>query len=412
MDDADPRRRWHEGPAFRLSLMMFLEFAILGTWRIILSRHMAGLGFSGAQIGYVFSTSAIGAMVSPVIAGWVVDRFVPVQVFLGWSHLIGAGLLFLAWRQTTFPGLFAMMGAYTIVAIPTLALSNTIVLRNIEDRRRFGIIRVWGTLGWVFISVAVSVYLRFWEAATPGRSRIGDALLAGAALSGVLGLFSFRLPPTPPLRAGRSPYGFLKELGSMMRGDFAVLLIVTFVGATQVPIFYNLGMLFLTEPGRGLGMAESGANLLLTVGQVSEIAVMLLLASSLRRWGIRRTIFLGFLAWAVRFSLFAVGRSIGAIVLAQLLHGFCYTFVVIGGTIAVDRLSRPDLRASGQGLYVFATAGLGMFLGNLLSGWVYDFFEMPGGGHLWGAIFTVPIAVTLLCAIGFLVRFRDSAGTA
>lgn len=396
----------------RLSTMMFLQFAVLGTWRVIIARHMGHLGFSGAEMGYVFSTTALGALVSPLAAGWAADRWLPAQVFTGISHLIGAGLLVTAWLQTGFWGLWGTMLAYTVVTLPTLATTNAIVFRHLADTEKFGNIRVWGTVGWIVINVLISAYLRAWETLSPGAARIGDGLLAGAVLSVVLGLFCFSLPDTPPLRRGGNPYEFLKAVRAMADRNFAVVLVVAFAVYTQVPIHYNQALLFLTEQAHGLGMAESSANLILTIGQVAEIAAMLLLAPFVRAWGIRRTVVLGILAWALRYAIFAVVRRPEWIALAQLLHGLCYTFFAVGAMIAVERLSSRDLRASAQGMLVFATTGLGMLIGNLFSGWLYDLFELPDGGHAWAGIFSVPIAVTLLSAVAFVLLFRDPPRTA
>src|SRR5512137_1738531 len=54
----------------RLSTMMFIEFAIWGSWAVLIAGHMRNLGFTDPQINLVYLTTAIGAMLSPLIAGW------------------------------------------------------------------------------------------------------------------------------------------------------------------------------------------------------------------------------------------------------------------------------------------------------------------------------------------------------
>ena len=44
------------GKYVRLSVMMFVQFAIWGAWAVLIAGHMANLGFSGREIGYVFGT--------------------------------------------------------------------------------------------------------------------------------------------------------------------------------------------------------------------------------------------------------------------------------------------------------------------------------------------------------------------
>jgi MFS family permease len=89
------------------------------------------------------------------------------------------------------------------------------------------------------------------------------------------------------------------------------------------------------------------------------------------------------------------------------LHGICYSFFFVAGMIAVERLCQKDVRASAQGLLIFATNGLGMLFGSLFSGYIFDFFAKPGGGHGWAMIFLIPIAITVVAAIVFALAFNE-----
>ncbi len=395
------------GVTARLALMMFIQFAIWGAWAVLIAGHMRNLGFSDPQINLVYLTTAIGAMLSPLIAGWIADRFLPNQIFTGCVHLAGALLLFAAWRQREFEPLFAFILAYAVLYMPTIALTNAIAFYHMGDSQKFGNIRVWGTIGWIVINWVMSLYLRWWEAHTPGTSRVGDCLLAAALLSVLMGVYCLTLPHTPPARHARNPYAFLEALRLTRDRNFAVLLAISFVVAIELPFYYNLTFLFLTEPRTGVGLPESTANLAMSLGQVAEVLLMLLLAPSLRHLGMRTTIALGILAWPLRYAIFAIGQPVWLVIAAQCLHGICYSFFFVGGMIAVERLSHKDIRASAQGLIVFATNGVGMLLGSLLAGQIAHLFLLPGGGHRWAAIFMVPIVLTVLAAIVFVALFDE-----
>ena len=391
----------------RLSIMMFIEFAVWGAWAVLIAKHMANLGFSDPQINYVYLTTAIGAMLSPLIAGWIADRFLPNQIFTGAVHLLGAVFLFIAWKQTQFGAMWTCIFIYALLYMPTIALTNGIAFHHMKDSRRFGYIRVWGTIGWIVINWLLSVYLGYWERHDPAVSRVGDCLPAAAILSALLGLYCFTLPNTPPTKEAKNPYAFLEAFKLTSSRNFAVLLVISFIVAIELPFYYNLTLLFLTEPDTGVGLAESKANFAMSLGQVGEVILMLLVAPSLRRLGMRGTIFLGILAWPVRYAIFAIGQPWWLVVAAQTLHGICYSFFFVGGMIAVERLSHKDIRASAQGLIVFATNGVGMLIGSLIAGHVADYFLTPGVGHTWWKIFMVPIVVTVLAAIVFIAMFRE-----
>jgi nucleoside transporter len=391
----------------RLSVMMLLQFAIWGSWAVLIAGHMRNLGFSDPQINLVYLTTAIGAMLSPLIAGWVADRFLANQVFTGAVHLVGATLLLVAWAQREFVGMFVVILAYAVLYMPTIALTNAIAFHHMKDSKKFGYIRVWGTIGWIIINLGLSEYLRFWENRAPGTSHIGDCLIAAAILSAIMGIYCFSLPNTPPTKDAKNPYAFLEALKLAANRNFAVLLVISFIVAIELPFYYNLTFLFLTEPGTGVGLAESAAAKAMLLGQIAEVGLMLALAPALRKLGMRTTIILGILAWPLRYAIFAIGHPAWLIVVAQCLHGICYSFFFVGGMIAVERLAAKDIRASAQGLIVFATNGVGMLIGSILAGQVARVFLLPTGGHAWAKIFMVPIAITVVAAIAFATLFKE-----
>jgi MFS family permease len=275
------------------------------------------------------------------------------------------------------------------------------------DSKKFGNIRVWGTLGWIAVNWLLSLYLRYWEGRAPGVPHVGDSLLVAGILSFVMAAYSLTLPNTPPAKEAKNPYAFLEAFRLMGNRNFAVLLLISFIVAIELPFYYNLTFLFLTEQGGGVGLPASTANFAMSLGQVGEVVLMLLLWPSLRYLGMRNTIFLGILAWPVRYAIFALIEPAWLMIAAQTLHGICYSFFFVGGMIAVERLSPKDIRSSAQGLIVFATNGVGMLVGHFVSGQVHDYFGRPDGTHNWPMIFSVPIAVTVFAAIAFRLLFSE-----
>lgn len=392
---------------FRLSGMMFLQFAIWGAWAVLIAGHMEHLGFTGKQISYVFGTTAIGSIISPIIAGWIADRLMPAQMFAAISHILSGVCLLIAWKQTTFPMMWLMIFLHAILYMPTIALTNSIAFHHMGHSDKFGNIRVFGTIGWIAINWGLSWYLRYWEKRDPTLPHVDDCLLFGAIISFVMGLYCLTLPNTPPTKEATNPYAFLEAFSLTSNRNFAVLLFISFLVAIELPFYYNLTYLFLTEAEHGVGLVPSSANFAMSLGQVAEVVLMLLLFPCLRFLGMRVTIFLGILAWPVRYAIFAIGEPVWLVVGSQTLHGICYSFFFVGGMIAIERLSPKDIRASSQALLLFFTNGLGMLVGHLVSGRLHDYFAYPDGGHAWAKIFMVPIVLTVLAAIAFFALFNE-----
>jgi len=87
----------------KLSLMMFFQFAVWGAWMPVLAARLLGpLKMTGKQTGLIYGTLFLASIVTPLIAGQVVDRWLATQWFLAGAHLAGGLLMLLAARQTKF----------------------------------------------------------------------------------------------------------------------------------------------------------------------------------------------------------------------------------------------------------------------------------------------------------------------
>jgi len=144
--------------------MMFLQFFIWGGWFVTMGSFLASnLAASGAQIGMAYSTQSWGAIVAPFIFGLLADRFFQAQRLLCILHLAGAALLFAMARAPSFTMFYPYLLAYMILYMPTLALVNSISFRQLEDpSKQFARIRVWGTIGWIVVGLAIS-YVFAWD---------------------------------------------------------------------------------------------------------------------------------------------------------------------------------------------------------------------------------------------------------
>ena len=137
----------------------------------------------------------------------VADRILPAERFTGIGHIFGGVILVLAWFQTEFWPLWACILFYALLYKPTIATTNVIAFHSLDDSRKFGTIRVWGTIGWI----AAGWILSGWRSAFDFQV-LGDLFYVAAAGSLLLGLLSFLLPHTPPRMEARNPLAFLEAI--------------------------------------------------------------------------------------------------------------------------------------------------------------------------------------------------------
>lgn len=188
------------GIRVRLGFMMFLQFYIWGGWFVTLGSYLAAnLHASGAQSALAYSTQSWGAIIAPIFAGLIADRYLNAERLLGIVHLVGGVLLYRLAGAEDFGSFYPCLFGYMILYMPTLALVNAVAFRQMADpSRSFSRIRMWGTLGWIVAGLVIS-YVFGWDSTTAlAAGQLRKTFYMCSAASFVLGLYSFTLPATPP----------------------------------------------------------------------------------------------------------------------------------------------------------------------------------------------------------------------
>jgi nucleoside transporter len=394
---------------FRLSTMMFIQYFIWGAWWVTLGTYLGQtLEFDGTQIGALYGTTAIAAMISPFFVGMVADRFFATERMLAMLHIVGGIVLYTASTMGGFGQFYPMVIAYALLYMPTLALTNSLSFHHLSDSARdFPRVRVLGTIGWIVAGILVG---RLGLEATAVPMRIA----AGASL--VMGLYCLVLPHTPPSGTGgpvrvRDVLG-LDALSLMKDRSFAIFVIGSFLLSIPLQFYYAFTNLYLNE----LGMAEPATKM--TMGQMSEIVFMVLMPWFLVRLGVKRILLVGMVAWALRYALFAyggLGSTVWMLYFGILLHGVCYDFFFVTGQIYVDQQADVKIRAAAQGFIAFVTLGVGLFIGAWVSGAVVEAYATTGGPlpHDWRTIWLIPAigaaGILVLFAAAFRPKTAESA---
>ncbi len=391
---------------FRLGIMMFLQYAIWGAWAPVLSDYLLNdLGFSGAQMGIIYSLLPLATIIAPFIGGQIADRYFPSEKVIAFSQLIGGVFLVYISSVTDYSTMIWLMLIYCLIYAPTLALTNSVAFINLKNsEKEFGIVRVWGTIGWIVAGLALAGW-RHVAASKEVFAVQGDTLMLAGIFSIIMGFLSFKLPHTPPNKEGTKPWAFLEALKMMKDKNFLIFIIIAFVVATELMFYYALTAPFLTS--EKIGISSASVSGVMVIAQIAEIFVLaILLPYFITRIGIRKVLALGVLAWPLRYIIFAIGSPPWLVIASLSLHGFCFVFFFAAAFIYVDVVSPKDIRHSAQSLITLVTYGVGNYTGSLFAGWIKDYCTTDTGTN-WTGVFLIPCALTILCAAAFLLFFKD-----
>jgi nucleoside transporter len=396
----------------RLSVMMFLQFFIWGSWYVTVGNFIKAVGWADADVGWAYQVGPIAAVASPLFLGMIADRFFASERVLATMHLLGGIVMFtlptVAGDGTPSDTFGWLLLVYMLCYMPTLGLSNTVAFHSITNQeKQFPVIRVFGTLGWIVAGVVVSKWLRADE----------DSLqfqVAGGA-SVLLAAFSLTLPHTPPPAKGQSAsigdlLG-LRSMALMKDPSFAVFMVASFLVCIPLAAYYAYAPLFVSATG------FEAPGFTMSFGQWSEVLFMLAMPLFFARLGVKWMLAVGMLAWVIRYGMFSMAADdqvqwmvLGGI----LLHGICYDFFFVTGQIYVDKFASRELRGQAQGFLVLMTQGLGLGLGAKLATDLKSEFTTTSeaGAELvdWGQFWWYPALFAGAVLLVFVAVFRDRRG--
>jgi nucleoside transporter len=395
----------------KLSAMMFLEFFIWGAWFVTLGTFLGNnLSATGGQSASVFSTQSWGAIIAPFIIGLIADRYFNAEKILGILHLVGAVLMYQMYNATDINVFYPYVLGYMILFMPTLALVNSVSFNQMKDpEKEFSTIRVWGTIGWIAAGLLISFYFH-WDTAEAAKAGMlkNTFLMAGIA-SLTLGLFSFTLPKTPPKVSSGEKVKVSEILGLdalklLKDKNFAIFFISSILICIPLAFYYQNAHPFLSN----VGLENPTGKM--TIGQISEVLFLLLLPVFFTKFGFKKTILVGMLAWGIRYALFAYGNASDLsfmLILGIALHGICYDFFFVSGQIYTNSAAGDKYKSSAQGLITLATYGVGMLVGFEVAGWITDTYKLADGSFDWKMVWIIPSGIAFVVFLLFALFFTD-----
>ena len=403
---------------------MFLQYALWGAWLPVTARYLSasvaegGLGFTGSQIGMTLGLAgSIGAVMAPFIAGQIADRYFSTERILAFLVTAGGVVKWITSYQTEYSAWLVLSIIYSVLYMPTLALSNSITFSHIDDQENdFPKIRIWGTIGWivaswVFPMIWLQTNLNFqWMppfivgAEVPNvTSRLADALKFSGLISITYGAFCFLLPHTPPKKDATEKLAFKKAFKLFRFSSFTTLVIASLAVSVIHQIYFLQTGPFLSH----LGILDSQIGPAMTIGQFAEILTMAYLGFFLKRLGFKKVITIGVAAYFMRYAIFGTESfPVWVIVASQAFHGFCYAFFFAAAFIYVDKLADEDVRHSAQTVFGIIILGGGPVIGGWLSGYLQNIYTVENIFNYSNFWYTVS-AIGLATMVFFYAFFRE-----
>ncbi len=380
---------WINGfsPRFVISAQYFVYFGVLGMFLPYFNLYCHHIGFSGFQIGALSALRSVTLVLFPLIWGLLADRFhIRREIYIVCNFT--STVIWVFYLLTTdFWPMFVVTLCYGAFYAPIISFLEAFAMEALgRARESYGRLRAWGSvsfigvvilLGRVIDSTSVDVILK--------------TILVGSA---VLCVFSLKIP-----RVNLVPKGpFLPHARTLVQPQALGFLFCAFLMLVSHGTYYGFFSIHLDA----LGYGKTFIGFAWALASTAEILVMILSKSIFRRFSLENVLIFSFMAAALRWFALYFTVSPGGILLTQVLHAITYGTFHMAGILYIDRLSSENAKTLGQAANNAVTYGLGLMVGFLLNGWLFE----TAGAHVLFAVSGLIALFGGAMFVGMNRRFR------
>ena len=353
-----------------LSFFWFLSFSGFGIFFPFFTLYLhENAKLDGAQTGLVLAMPPLLGIVAQPLWGYVADRTGARRAMLGLvtaGSAVGFAALAPAVGFVPILALTALLAVFLSAIVP-LAMSVTFAALRGHGPHAFGLVRIWGTIGYLMSVVAYPWLLHRFAPATADGFEPGlpSMFLAAAGCTAVAALSVRWLPSgeAVTIRAMPGQWRVLMRESALVR-----LLIFTLGGYIFLQGPMSLFPIYVRAHGGGVDTVGHMWVVMLLL----EMPLIALSGTGLQRLGARGLLGLGVLAGGVRWTTCALTDNLELIYAAQLLHGAVVTGLLVGGPLYLEQVVPDRLRSTAQGILAMVGVGVGGIISNAASGWLID----------------------------------------
>lgn len=414
--------------------MNIIQWAAWGAYLTSMGSYLASVGL-GARIGIFYAMQGIVSIFMPTLMGIVADKFIPAQKLLGICHGIsGIAMTAAAFygmqagADVAFAPLFAMYTLSVAFYMPTIALSNSVAFRILENHgydtvKVFPPIRVFGTVGFICAMLFVNFVK---DGAGVQFQNSYNQFLTSGIISLAMFFYCFTLPACPCSvaadekesladRFGLKAFSLFKDKNMAIFFIFSMLLGVALQITNGFANPYISHFKVVEEFANSWG-AEN-ANALISISQVSETLGILLIPIAMKLFGIKKVMLIAMFAWVLRFGLFGTGNpgpGVWMLIISMIVYGVAFDFFNISGSLYVNMRTSGKIQNSAQGLFMLMTNGVGATIGTLSAQAVVNKFthtvDTAAGNFLvgdWNTVWFIFAGYALVVAVLFMILFKE-----
>jgi len=387
---------------FKLAVMMFMQYMLLAVWWMQFAAYLGNIGI--ANIALIVMSMAIGSMAAPLV-GMLADRYIASEKLLAGLNLLVAVFLFLATQQTGFAGVMITITLAMLCYMPSWSLTSSIAMTHLSSEQ-FPRVRLMGSIGWFAASGFSLAAINLFDVKAFDGTIL--PLYCGVGVTILTALLNLFLPKTPPSMHKSSTFsvsdifGF-RIISELKNKHFNRFILITLLTLIPFTLFYTYGSIFLADQN------YTYITFTLNWGLIPEVIFLFITTLIIVKYGFKNVLLFGLSAMLFRYISLYIGVELGQpslYIVGILMHGLIFGLFFVSGQVYTNKVVPDKYRAQAQGLLAFLTWGVGIFAGNMISGWLKDNILVNGQTN-WSLLFAISAIATLAIIVLHLLLFKN-----
>ncbi len=344
-----------------ISSQYFLYFGLLGIYLPYFNLYCFHIEFSGIQIGVLSAIRSVAVIFFPLLWGIIADRFqVRRQIFILCSIISTFIWSFFLLTQN-FLWMAVITIFYAIFYAPIISFLEAFTMDMLGgEKKGYGRIRAWGSISFIIMVILVGRAI--------DRYSVGIILILILAGSTGQCITALRIP------TGRTNSDFRSSrdrLRNFLKPKVAGFLFCAFFMLVSHGAYYGFFSIHLEQ----LGYNKTFIGLCWALGVIAEILVMLRSPQLFKAFSLENVLVFSFIAAVLRWLTLYFFSNPAVILSSQLAHAITYGTFHMASILYIDQMSPEGSKTFGQAVNNALTYGLGLTVGFLINGYVYEHMD-------------------------------------
>jgi len=346
-----------ESPKFVIRSQYFLYFGVLGIFLPYFNLYCYHLGFNGVQIGTLSALRSVTLVVCPLIWGALADHFHirrPIYIVCNiFSTLIW--ILFL--YSVDFKIMLIITAAYGIFYAPIISFLEAFTMDILgPEKKSYGRIRAWGSINFILIVIVLGKLIDLYSI-----DMILVLILIGSSLQSLMSL------GVPGITTTKKD-SLSTNVQALWKPNVIVFLICGFLMLVSHGAYYGFFSIHLEN----MGYPKAFIGIAWALASTAEILVMIKSREIFKRFSLENVLIFSFVLAALRWLILFFVQSPVLILFSQIFHAITYGTFHMASILYIDQLTPNSAKTLGQAVNNAVQYGLGLMVGFVLNGYLYE----------------------------------------